>query len=35
VPEDADTTKIMAEFRDGMLQVHLPKRPIRNHNRSK
>ena len=28
VPEDADTTKIMAEFRDGMLQVHLPKRPM-------
>jgi len=28
VPEDADTTKIMAEFRDGVLQVHLPKRPM-------
>jgi HSP20 family protein len=28
VPEDADTTKIMAEFREGVLQVHLPKRPI-------
>jgi HSP20 family protein len=28
VPEDADTTKIMAEFRDGVLQVHLPKRPL-------
>ena len=28
VPEDADTTKIMAEFHDGVLQVHLPKRPI-------
>src|SRR5260370_2014660 len=28
VPEDADSTKIMAEFRDGVLQVHLPKRPM-------
>jgi HSP20 family protein len=28
VPEDADATKIMAEFRDGVLQVHLPKRPM-------
>jgi HSP20 family protein len=28
VPEDADTTKIVAEFHDGVLQVHLPKRPI-------
>jgi HSP20 family protein len=28
VPEDADATKIMAEFHDGVLQVHLPKRPI-------
>jgi HSP20 family protein len=28
VPEDADTKKIMAQFRDGVLQVHLPKRPI-------
>ena len=26
VPEDADPTKIVAEFRDGVLQVHLPKR---------
>src|SRR6266496_3522506 len=28
VPEDADPTKIMAEFHDGVLQVHLPKRPM-------
>ena len=28
VPEDADPTKIKAEFRDGVLQVHLPKRPM-------
>ena len=28
VPEDADTTKILAEFHDGVLQVHLPKRPM-------
>jgi HSP20 family protein len=28
VPEDADTTKIMAEFHDGVLQVHLPKRSM-------
>ena len=28
VPEDADTAKILAEFRDGVLQVHLPKRPM-------
>ena len=28
VPEDADATKIRAEFRDGVLQVHLPKRPM-------
>jgi HSP20 family protein len=27
VPEDADATKIMAEFHDGVLQVHLPKLP--------
>src|SRR6516164_7858271 len=26
VPEDADPTKIVAGFRDGVLQVHLPKR---------
>ena len=28
VPEDADPTKIRAEFRDGVLQVHLEKRPM-------
>jgi HSP20 family protein len=28
VPEDADPTKIVAEFHDGVLQVHLPKRPM-------
>ncbi|HZD41724.1 MAG TPA: Hsp20/alpha crystallin family protein, partial [Terriglobales bacterium] len=28
VPENADTTKIKAEFHDGVLQVHLPKRPM-------
>jgi HSP20 family protein len=28
VPEDADPTKIRAEFRDGVLQVHLTKRPM-------
>jgi HSP20 family protein len=28
VPEDADATKIVAEFREGVLQVHLPKRPM-------
>jgi HSP20 family protein len=28
VPEDADPTKIRAEFRDGVLQVHLPKRSM-------
>ena len=28
VPEDADPTKIVAEFRDGVLQVHLSKRPM-------
>ncbi|HEU5245966.1 MAG TPA: Hsp20/alpha crystallin family protein [Candidatus Udaeobacter sp.] len=27
VPEDADATKIRAEFREGVLQVHLPKNP--------
>jgi HSP20 family protein len=27
VPEDADATKITAEFKDGVLQVHLPKSP--------
>jgi HSP20 family protein len=28
VPEDADAPKIMAEFHDGVLQVHLPKRAM-------
>jgi HSP20 family protein len=28
VPEDADTTKIVADFHDGVLLVHLPKRPM-------
>ena len=28
VPEDVDATNIMAEFRNGVLQVHLPKRPM-------
>src|ERR1700745_3292625 len=28
MPEDADSTKIMAEFHDGVLQIHLPKRPM-------
>jgi HSP20 family protein len=28
VPEDADATKIVAEFHDGVLQVHLPKIPM-------
>jgi HSP20 family protein len=28
VPEDADPTKIVAEFHDGVLRVHLPKRPM-------
>ena len=27
VPEDADANKIVAEFRDGVLKVHLPKIP--------
>ena len=27
VPEDADATKITAEFKDGVLKVHLPKTP--------
>ena len=28
LPEDADATKIMAEFHDGVLRVHLPKRSM-------
>lgn len=28
VPEDADPTKIVADFHDGVLRVHLPKRPM-------
>src|SRR5438034_11334034 len=28
LPEDADSTKVTAEFRDGVLKVHLPTRPI-------
>jgi HSP20 family protein len=28
LPEDADSTKVTAEFRDGVLQVHLPTTPI-------
>jgi HSP20 family protein len=27
LPDDADATKITAEFKDGMLKVHLPKNP--------
>jgi HSP20 family protein len=27
VPEDADATKIAAEFKDGVMKVHLPKSP--------
>jgi hypothetical protein len=33
--DDADATKIMAEFHDNVLTVHLPKAPQRNPNRSK
>ena len=25
VPEDADATKVAADFKDGMLRIHLPK----------
>lgn len=25
LPDDADATKVISEFKDGMLQVHLPK----------
>jgi HSP20 family protein len=28
VPEDADPSKVVAEFREGVLQVHLAKRPM-------
>jgi len=28
VPEDADANKIAADFRDGVLKVHLPKVPV-------
>jgi len=28
LPEDADSTKVTAEFRDGVLKVHLPTAPI-------
>jgi HSP20 family protein len=28
MPEDADSTKVTAEFRDGVLKVHLPTTPI-------
>jgi len=27
LPDDADATKVSSEFKDGMLQVHLPKNP--------
>ena len=27
LPEDSDAKKIAAEFKDGMLKVHLPKSP--------
>ena len=27
LPEDAESAKISSEFRDGMLQIHLPKNP--------
>lgn len=28
VPEDADGTKVSAEFKEGVLKVHLPKSPV-------
>ena len=28
LPEDADSTKVTVEFRDGVLKVHLPTTPI-------
>jgi HSP20 family protein len=28
LPQDADSTKVTAEFRDGVLKVHLPTTPI-------
>jgi HSP20 family protein len=28
LPEDADSTKVTAEFQDGVLKVHLPTTPI-------
>ena len=28
LPEDADSTKVTAEFRDGVLKVHLPTAPV-------
>jgi HSP20 family protein len=28
LPEDADGTKVVAEFKDGVLRVHLPKNPV-------
>src|SRR5947199_6946153 len=28
LPEDADSTKVTAEFRDGVLKVHMPTTPV-------
>ena len=28
LPEDTDSTKVTAEFRDGVLKVHLPTTPV-------
>ena len=28
LPEDADSTKVTADFHDGVLKVHLPTKPI-------